>query len=304
MLPPHAAPPFRSSVFGFVSDFGLRVSVLVVLGAWLARGLIALGIAAPAAAATVADPPAPKVLVHTDGSVVVSTTPVSPARTNGADVLRQFSFGLPGTPPTRRELEDGGLPIGRTQWEKDGIRYTQIVLLTRLESGELLSVGKLTDDAVLLVHVLGENTASEYSEATAEFSMRLGGEARELALREDRVCEIGAPGALPLAVVDIPPTGMGVTRGPALRFRGSMPPGTSGSMTLKIPVNPLNGDAALSRLRELEFDEAFRRVKRFWTDRIKAGASDPLPLALAESGSPPTARQPGTASDTGRAAKP
>jgi hypothetical protein len=204
-----------------------------------------------------------------------------PGTTGTSPVLRQFEFGLPTTPPKRRELEDGQLPIGRTQWEKNGIRYTQIVLLTRLEPGELMSGGELTDDAVLLVQLLGENTASEYTEATAEFSVRIGGEARELELREDRVCEIGATGALPLAVVDIPPTGIGVTRGPALRFRGSMPPGTSGSMTLKIPLNRLNGDAALSRLRELEFDEEFRRVKRFWADRGKAGDSHRFPVAFA-----------------------
>jgi len=292
MLPPHAAPARRSSVFGFLSDFGLRISVLVILGAWPARGLIALGIAARAVAATAADPPAPTVLIHADGSVVVHTAPVPQTKTERAEVLRQFSFGLPSTPPKRRELEDKKLPIGRTQWEMNGIRYTQIVLLTRLEPGEPLSGGELTDEAVLLVQVLGENTASEYTEATAEFSMRLGGEARELELHEDRVCELGCGDAPPLAVVDIPPTGIGVTRGPALRFRGSMPPGTSGSMTLKIPLNPLKGEPALSRLRELEFDEEFRRVKRFWTDQLKAAPLEGLPVAFAPENTTSLGRKP------------
>ena len=254
---------------------------MVVVSAWLARGLIALGITAPAAAATAADPSPPTVLIHADGSVVVSMATVTEAETERPAVLRQFSFGLPSTSPTRRGLEDEKLPIGRTQWEKDGIRYTQIVLLTRLGLGELMPGGKLADDSVLMVQVTGENAASEYSEATAEFSVRSGGRARELELREGRVYAVGAGETVAWAVVDVPATGIAGTKGSALRFRGVMPPGTSGAMTLKIPLAKALDEEAVKRLFDLEFDDEFRRVKRFWADRVKAGYSDRLPVAFA-----------------------
>jgi hypothetical protein len=61
-----------------------------------------------------------------------------------------------------------------------------------------------------------------------------------------------------------------------------MPPGTSGAMTIKIPLAPLNDAAAMSRLSELEFDEEFRRVKRFWTERLKDATAVGMPLAFAE----------------------
>jgi hypothetical protein len=183
-------------VFGFLSDFGFRISVLIILGARLARVLIALGIAAPASAAPGADLPAPTVVVHADGSLVVSTAAASEARTAPAAAACCYSFGQPSTPPTRRELEASKLPIARTQWEKDGIRYTQVVLLTRLGSGELL-------------------------------------------------------------------------------------PGTSGAMTLKIPLARALDEEAVDRLFGLEFDDEFRRVRQFWADRVKAGYSHRFPVAFA-----------------------
>jgi len=266
-----------------------------VLGAGCACGLIALGVAAPAAAATAADPPAPAVVIHADGSVAVAARPVSQTGTERGRALHRFSFGLPRTPPKRRQLEENRLPIGRTEWETNGIRYTQIVLLTRLEPGELMSGGELPEDAVLLVQVLGENTASEYTEATAEFSVQSGGGGPELELRESSVIAVGTGEVSPLAMIEVPATGIAGTRGPALQFRGAMPPGTSGSMTLKIPVNPLSGDAALNRLRELEFDEEFRRVKRFWTDQLKAAPLAGLPIAFApEDATPPSRGPPAT----------
>jgi hypothetical protein len=53
-----------------------------------------------------------------------------------------------------------------------------------------------------------------------------------------------------------------------------MPPGTFGAMTIKIPLAPVEGRDALERLQDLEFDEEFRRVKRFWKSRLEAGLGD------------------------------
>jgi hypothetical protein len=197
-------------------------------------------------------------------------------------VRRVFAFGLPAGPATQRELESGKLPIVRTQWEHNGIRYTQTVLLTRLKPEGLFSEGTLPTDSVLVVQITGENTASEYTEATAEFGVRAEGRTLDLELCDGRVRAIGAGEADLVAVIDVPATGIAGARGNGLRFRGSMPPGTSGAMTIKIPLAPLNDAAAMSRLSELEFDEEFRRVKRFWTERLKDATAVGMPLAFAE----------------------
>ena len=51
-------------------------------------------------------------------------------------------------------------------------------------------------------------------------------------------------------------------------------------MTIKVPAARLKGEEAINRLHDLEFDEEFRRVKRFWADRIKAGGAPALPVAF------------------------
>lgn len=42
-------------------------------------------------------------------------------------------------------------------------------------------------------------------------------------------------------------------------------------MTIKIPAGPREHAAAIEQLRDLEFDEEFRRVKRLWKDRPGQG---------------------------------
>ena len=269
-----------------VTHILIRLNVIIAR-AWIAAVLIAQGFPVLPASGAAVDPSPPAVQIHPDGSVSIVTHASAsvPGRTP-EPVSCRYTFGLPQTAPTLRRLEDEKLPIARTQWETNGIRYTQVVLVTRLGSGEFVASETLTEDAVLMVQVVGENTASEYAEATASFSVEAGGRSREIELRDDRVCEVGREAALLLAVVDVPPTGIGSTRGPALRFRGHMPPGTSGAMTVKIPVNPLQGDEALRRLRELDFDEEFRRVKRYWADRVKAGKTNDFPLGFASESVP------------------
>ena len=246
-------------------------------------GLGALLFAASALAASGTNTPAPGVGVRADGSVRVSVTAEAEPGKGRAVIHREFSFGLPASSPTRRGFEGDKLPIVRTQWVQNGIRYTQTVLLTLLRPDEWLLDGALLEDFVLLVQIMGENTASEYTEATAEFAAWADRRMLELELRDGRVHASGVGGTRALAVIEVPATGVAGTRGGSLQFRGAMPPGTSGAMTIKIPLAPLKDEAAASRLSELEFDGEFRRVKRFWTERLKAGAPVSLPLALAGS---------------------
>ena len=65
------------------------------------------------------------------------------------------------------------------------------------------------------------------------------------------------------AVWDVPAEGVAPPQQPgSLRFRGHMPPGTRGSMTIKIPLGPLPDAKALAWLEDLEFDEQLQYLKR------------------------------------------
>jgi hypothetical protein len=254
----------------------MRIGSLILAG-WL-------GLTAPAVAAeTNAPAPTDIILVQADGSVD-GAAPVANPRPDGRGPGRRarYDFGLPRQSPTRRWLEEDNLPICHTRWEKDGIRYTQSVLLTRLQEGDPTPAGKAAPDAVLMVRLMGECLASEYTEATAAFGVEWAGQPLNLELRDGLACRLGGATPTVVASVEISGTGIATTNGTQLRFRGHMPPGTSGWMTIKIPVCRLEGDQALNQLRDLEFDEESRRLKRAWRARLETGSPQSLPVVLAE----------------------
>jgi len=245
-----------------------------------AVALLGLGATAalPAASVTAAEPVFD---VKPDGGVA--------ARLSGGPSPQQitrYDFGMPTNPPTRRWLENDTIPVCRSTWEFHGIRYHQIALVTRLDKGDLMPGGTLPPDAVLLVQLTGENTAAEYTEASAAFSARTADRPWALGLRGNTVCRSTGAETSVIVVFDLPTGGIVATNGPGFRFSGSMPPGTSGAMTLKIPVNALIGPERLELLQEMEFDEELKRVNRYWASQATGPSRPPVPLRLDDTHKP------------------
>jgi hypothetical protein len=193
-----------------------------------------------------------------------------------------YQFGLPGQPPDRRWREEEVLPIYHARWDHDAIRYTQIVLISRIEPGEVMLGDRLPDDAVILVQLTGESLATSYTDATAALKVDVDGQPLELSLERGLARAEVSDLSLILGAVDVPTEGIEGSRGPELRFRGHMPPGTSGSMTIKIPMGPVREAERLERLLDLEFDDEFRRVKRFWKSGKAVDASSGGLVLIAE----------------------
>ncbi len=222
------------------------------------------------------------VRVATNGTVIVPANAVISSRAGGKSPQLRCDFGLPANAPARRWLEEE-LPIFQTSWEKDGIRYTQKVLVTSLTKNASPPIDPAATDAVVLVQITGHNTAGEYTTARATFVVESEGRSLNLELRNGLVYVTGTPGPAPLAAVDIPGEGIAATNGAQLRFQGNMPPGTSGSMTIKIPAARLEQPDAINRLQDLEFEEEFQRVKRAWKNRDQT-APTTWPVKWAEPG--------------------
>lgn len=237
--------------------------------------------AGPGQAETAEPIPQPNVLVHSDGSVL-SDLRLEPRDSNARAGKSLYSFGLLPKNHERRWLEKEVLPICHTQWENDGIRYRQIVLLTRLGEGDLMPDGKIPSDSVLLVQLSGENTSGEYTLAKAEFSVTFAGTPLRLELREDLAYAVGSQGNGVVAALEIPSGTTIRAAGDKLQFQGQMPPGTSGSMTVKIPIRLAPSEAEIARIRDLDFDQELRRVKRFWTESSTIRSVKPLPVGFAE----------------------
>jgi hypothetical protein len=193
-----------------------------------------------------------------------------------------YDFGLPTHRPIRQWRDASELPVYHARWEQGGIRYTQTVFLTRLELANP-ETGMLRDiKEVLLVQLVGENFTSEYADAAAAFALEIGGRPVELELREGMVYQTDEGASELIAAVDVAAEGIASSSGTRLRFRGHMPPGTSGSMTVKILGAPLEREDWIIRLQDLEFDEALRRAKRPWKERPVGDAQSASTLRFDE----------------------
>jgi hypothetical protein len=174
-----------------------------------------------------------------------------------------YQFGLPEDPPIQRWREQDSRPVFHSLWDKDGIRYTQSILIARLHPDDPIPPNaKLPPDAVLLMQLAGLSLASEYTDATASFEVQFQDQTFPLSLDRTWVYTHLASAPLLLAQIDVPAEGIAAHTGSTLRFRGHMPPGLSGAMTVKIPLGPLSSPDDLDRLHDLEFEEELRRLKR------------------------------------------
>lgn len=190
-----------------------------------------------------------------------------------------YDFGLPDGAPARRWIEDECLPILHTEWEQEGIRYTQTAFVTRLEPGSLGFPDMQADDpAVLLVKIHGRNVAREYRAAHATLSLRADGRPVPLTMREGLVFAWQDGAERLRAAVEVQGAVQGVADAGQIHFAGHMPPGTDGFMVLRIPFITLDRPEEIERLRDLEFDAEFRRVKSFWKSRADAAAQITTPV--------------------------
>jgi hypothetical protein len=223
--------------------------------------------------------------VNPDGSVFCVNDRIdqprgkdTPRRRWGGDRL-DYDFGLPDGEPAKRWIEDECLPMMNTEWDRDGIHYTQTAFVTRLDPGSLGFPDMQADDtAVLIVKVHGRNTASEYRLAHATVSLRADGEPVPLVMRDGLLLARHGSEELLRAAVEVQGSVQGIPDDGRVRFAGNMPPGTDGSMVLRIPFITLDQPAEIERLRNLEYDAEFRRVKKFWQARADASTQITTPI--------------------------
>ncbi len=202
----------------------------------------------------------------------------TPRRVWGGNRL-DYDFGLPGAAPTKRVIEDECLPIMNTEWGQDGIRYTETAFATRFDPGSLGFPDMHADDTtVLMVRIAGRNVAQEYKEAHAVLTLKADGRVLPLTFTNGLVFAKLPSGQILRAQVDCQAEGKPHADGKGLRFFGNMPPGTDGTLVLKIPFITLDKPEEIERLRDLDFDAEFKRVKTFWTARADASAQITTPI--------------------------
>ncbi len=185
----------------------------------------------------------------------------------------------PSPPRRRRWIEDDCLPIQHTEWEHEGIRYSQTAFATRLDTGGLGYPDTQADDTtVLMVKIAGRNVSQEYKAAHAGLTLRADGRRVPLRLEEGVVrAKLGEREVI-RALIE----GQGHANPPEIngeiKYFGNMPPGTDGFIVVKIPFITLDQPEEIERLRNLEFDREFGRVKKFWNSRVSASTRIATPI--------------------------
>src|SRR5512133_1931728 len=183
-----------------------------------------------------------------DGSVTVFLQPA-----DGPAQRAVLAFGFP-TNTIAKVWREGA--VVHRQWVVRGIRYTEAAIL---QQPDHVTAGARST-AVLLVNIQGENTNADYSEARAELMLTLDGRRQELDLLAGNLWRVGKGRRRLAGGVEIPDPGIKVNTGLVLRFEGNMPPSEKGSMTVKIPLEQVDGEAVAERLRDIDFKEALAKA--------------------------------------------
>lgn len=214
----------------------------------LTTAMILLVLAWPALAGSNASSPA-TVEVHADGGI--SSLPVS-----GGAKHSRLSFELPPGAFTNFTKEG---EVIRRFWVNKGIQYTQTAFITAVK---VHTDAKQEETAVLMAQISGLNTNSQYAEAWCALGFKVGNQWERLELKDDVLWLSVGGSNIPLAVLEVPSSGVKNHEGTLLRFSGNMPPSEKGALTLKIPLHEDVKTETVEALKDVEFSQELRRAAR------------------------------------------
>lgn len=206
------------------------------------------------------------VLYRTRGSVRYHTN--CPGRDtprlslDGEEIL--ISFGLPDE-PIERGIEEGCLPVGVTRWRVGGVEVEQVAFMTVLEGIDPDRPPPPDSTGVFMGRFTITNPSGDRRSVRLTIRSSSGGEVEELRLLEGGAVEAkGRLRALVEGDLDLSEEGGSVAASAEIE------PGSSRSLTVKIPYLPLEGEEVDS-LRGLDFDRERSAVVSFWRRRLGEG---------------------------------
>jgi hypothetical protein len=177
-----------------------------------------------------------------------------------------FAFGLPGN-PVHRMLQEDSLPICITTWEVKGVQVTQTVFVTPIEGARSNGPAPPPDEcAVIMARFTLTNTTSSSKTIELPFDYRSGGRPMELRVGEgllwagDRVrAQTVAEGVRPAAL-------------DPRKLAGTLAPGETQSLVVKIPFLVLTDPVEIEALKKLDFDVEREATAGYWRRRLDESA--------------------------------
>ncbi len=222
--------------------------------------------------------------VNSDGSVFCVNDRIdeppgkdTPRRRWGGHRLT-YRFGFPAK-PDRRWIEDECLPIIHAVWDREGIRYTQTAFATRFDEGGLGFPDMRADDTtVLMMRIIAENISMDATPASVALSLLADSTSMTLTDRSGLIsAKVEATECLRAAYEIRTEANVEVDDGRVV-WSGNLPTGQSAALVLKIPFVTLDQPAEIERLRALDYNAEFSRVKAYWKERADAGSQIHTPV--------------------------
>lgn len=188
----------------------------------------------------------------------------------------QLSFGLPEESLGRtRELEQGYLPLLTTRWTKGPLYYEQQTILDKLD-GDLKTV-RLDDPTLLLMRVRIVNTSNAEA-ATANLVLKAHGASAERLYAEGKRILADFQGKPRLRYL-LETGGRGTLKNEVRGVSWSLPlrPAESHTLYFWIPAITLDSENEIGSLLSHDFDNASRRICRYWQDVTSRGTQITTP---------------------------
>lgn len=203
-----------------------------------------------------------------DGSIYLTIRglPTQNRQAEGNSAELRILLTLPTADAKPTNTVAPSLPVAGFYYDHQGIRYTRLTFLSLVEGRDASRDGEghaNPDASVLLIQLTGQNTASEYTDASASLRLAIDNEPLDLELNSGLLRGHWKGEWIILGAIQVPAEGVEPGTDPhCLKFRGHMPPGTSGSMTIKIPTWCVSPPPSPDWLLDLEFNEELRRLHR------------------------------------------
>jgi len=185
----------------------------------------------------------------------------------------RYRFGLPSSMPTTRTIEDGDLPIIISQWERDGIHYEQTAFVVPFDGVPEAGGGVRADDTlILLMQINLLNIGSQTSEGSLDISAETGGKKEPLTEEQGLIFVQSGSSRRLRMLVDTRGEGVLAAGGDHIAYRVSLQRGASQTVRIAVPYITLTEPAEWAQLRKMDYEAAHKAVRRYWRERIAAGA--------------------------------
>ncbi|MHC4694228.1 MAG: hypothetical protein ACYS67_15910, partial [Planctomycetota bacterium] len=188
----------------------------------------------------------------------------------------RYRFGLSGAKLVDRHIVDGCLPMIASQWRRDGVQYRQTAFVVPFDGVPKAGERIYADDTLVLM-MRFEIQPVDNADHEVKLDMEVIAKGAEQLILDNGL--IFAAGEKPKRLRMLF-TSQDVSSGYSLTAQdkkvvyraGLTAENPKRSIDIAVPYITLTESKEWAALRRVQFDKAFEAVRKYWSDRVRAGA--------------------------------